>query len=209
MSDYDEYDQDDEDPDSLRHVCDHVMPAKAQKQRDMLRHLNKFLDIHSERLQDTPKLSETVKALIREHENDAEHLPHEVISSEAFVGNFLSYLGTEATWLRNPTKLLSSKTCMGYASSFAEFYKAKYCDHEAGLPKPITDYSWVRKIRSLQKTKSDQMFNGTIEMSQPKSTMTGNELKFTNEIAILDGTAQGGKTINLFLFQNIHSYSFL
>ena len=186
MSDDVEYDPDGEDTENLRHVCDFVMPAKAQKQRDMLRHLNKFLAIHSDRLQGTAKLSETVKALIQD--NDAEHLPHEVISSEAFVGNFLSYLGEEATWLRNPNKLLSSKTCMGYASSFAEFYKAKYCDHEAGIPKPITDYSWVRKIRSLQKTKSDQMFNGMIEMSQPKSTMTGNELKITNEIAILDLT---------------------
>ncbi|EJK65725.1 hypothetical protein THAOC_13390, partial [Thalassiosira oceanica] len=186
-------DNDDSGGSRLQSSSDYLRKAKADKQATMLLHLGRFLDIKSRELQSTPDLSNEAKAELRSNPAPKD-LSRDLISNEKFCGSFTQYLGTEATWLRDTNKLLGLKATLGYASSFAEFFRNKCLNDGNGeIPSSIKDYNWKAKIRPLVQMKLDQAASGIIKFEDPKATASRNDIIVMNQCGILAGTPKGAE----------------
>ena len=115
------------------HISDYARPAKLKKQRTSFKQRQQYIDQHHAHDAGLRLSGNTI----------AEELPYEVVCDDHFVGCYLKWLADAGTYLRTE-KLLGHASCLGYASSFSEFFTNKY--RTRPTPLPLTKDKWSRKI---------------------------------------------------------------
>ena len=127
------------------HILDAIKPAKANKQKTTLKHLQKYIDGFHQHHVDIGLSDNSL----------ADELPYRVVCNDNFVGCFLTWLAKEGTYLISPT-LLKHSCCLGYASTFAEFYINKY--RQLDTPRPFCKELWVKQLAQITSIKADYCY---------------------------------------------------
>jgi len=124
----------------LAHISDKSRPAKEKKSKTTMKHVQKFIEQYHGQF----------KGIGLTPETDASTLSYEILSDEDFVGTFVNYLATEATYLssKRSSEKLSHATVSGYASTFCSYYIDKYRDRD--IPRPLQTEKWTKKLAALR-----------------------------------------------------------
>ena len=167
---FDEYEPD--------HIQNHSRPARAKKQKTSLKHLQSYIDKHYSH---HPGLA---------RDTVAEELPHEFVCSEEFVGCYLKWIADDARYLKHD-ELLAHSSCLGYASSFSEYFLNKY--RSRPVPLTLSKEKWSKKIALITTIKADYCFRERKKMSQEKETATTEDRLSMSSICIWQGTNEGAE----------------
>jgi len=170
----------------LHHINDYKHTSKAEKEVVSVKHLNKFIALHHS----------SFAHLGLKEDSAGDDLPLSVVSNSDFVGMFMNWLVTDATWLNDSSKFLSYKSIMGYASAFKEYYCDKY-RNENHPPPPFQQETWSRTLRKMTAKKTEHAQANNYNLIEQKETATTNDRRCIGSVCILSATASSAEFFHM------------
>jgi hypothetical protein len=184
-------DEDEDDNPTIGHIADDPKTAHLKKINTSLKHLGVFFQKYWQ-------ITE-FQSLNLNSDMDPRDLPYHVIDSECFIGRVVNYLATEAKQLKGGAnaKILKHSTVAGYASTICTYYINHFRDHQFGVPKPLRNEVWPKKMSLITQKKQDYHNKMGTKMKDEKETATDDDRRNLAKVCILEGTPLGAEMFHI------------